>query len=63
MEWCRFYYTDDEMKQIIERTEKMDVRARKIEAIKFLLVKAPDSDIIRILQGVKHSTDSKKENA
>jgi len=61
LEWCRFYYTNDEMKGIIEKTEKMDGRARKIEVIKFLLVKAPDSDIIRILQGVKRSTDYKKE--
>jgi hypothetical protein len=63
LEWCRFYYTNDEMKGINERTEKMDGRARKIEVIKFLLVKAPDSDIIRILQGVKRSIGYEKQSA
>ena len=57
------FHANDEMKGIIERTEKMDGRARKIEVIKFLLVKAPDSDIIRILQGVKRSKDYTKEIA
>lgn len=49
LDWCRFYSTDEELKDLIDRISKMNPKGQRIEVIKYLVRKAKDVAIAKIL--------------
>jgi hypothetical protein len=49
LDWCRFYSTDEELKGLIDKISKMSPKGQRIEAIKYLVRKAKDVAIAKIL--------------